>query len=188
MRKNRWIIILLLVILLTVGVCFFPVHDLPKDTVYTIDAVQLAKTRGCILGTNEGSYDLEVQYRIQSMEENGSALTAHAAFTFPDGLAPEDVEIRSGYTTHNQKKFTLLQKLLGKSAETQVVEQDFQSFMPDYESYCQTGETGISGVGTFVYPNLYQHPFTYVELPVQVCFTRNGQTYTLETSIRVTFE
>ena len=187
MRKNRRFI-LVLILLSAVSVCFFPVDDLPKDNVYTIDASQLAETRGYILGSNEGAYDLEVQYCIQSFEENGSALTAHAAFTFPDGLAPEDVEIRSGYTTHNQKKFTLLQKLLGKSAETQVVEQDFQSFMPDYESYCQTGEIGISGVGTFVYPDLYQYPFTYVELPVQVCFTRNGQTYTLETSIRVTFE
>lgn len=187
MRKNRWFI-LVLILFTAVSVCFFSVDDLPKDNVYTIDAAQLAETRGYILGSNEGAYDLEVQYRIQSFEENGSALTAHAAFTFPGELAPEDVEIRTGYTTYNQKKFTLLQKLLGKSAETQVVEQDSQSFMPDYESYSQTGEVGISGVGTFVYPDLYQHPFTYTELPVQVCFTRNGQTYTLETNIRVTFE
>jgi len=188
MRKNRWFIILLLVIFLTASVCFFPVRDLPKDNVYTIDTAQLAETRGCILGTNEGAYDLEVQYRIQSFEEDGAALTAHAAFTFPVGLAPEEVEIRSGYTTYNQKKFTLLQKLLGKSAETLVLEQDSQSLMPDYETYSQTGEVGISGVGTFVYPDLYQHPFTYMELPVQVFFTRNGQTYTLETNICVVFE
>ena len=189
MRKNRWVIFaLLMFILLTVSVCFLPIHDLPDDNVYTIDAAQLAEMRGCILGTNEGSYDLEVQYRIQSFEEDGVALTAHAAFTFPVGLAPEEVEISSGYTTYNQKKFTLLQKLLRKSAETQVLEQDSRSLMADYESYSQTGEVGISGVGTFVYPDLYQYPFTYVELPVQVSFMLNDHTYTLETSIRVTFE